>query len=119
MNRETSPIILQCPTSNNNNNNIIIIIIIINIRRLAVKRVNRVVIGRTSEDLMPLQVRAGVSGGAEAIVPAMRRSLDEGSDELVTVKLEFVNAFNSIRRDSLLDSIASDTPELCICIYSC
>jgi len=67
-------------------------------------------------------VGVGVSGGAEAIVHTMHRSLDEELDELVTDKLDFVNAFNSVRRDHLLDSIASNTPELyCFAFakYSC
>jgi len=92
------------------------------IRRLAAKCANRHAIVRRSEQLKPLQVGVGVSGGAEAIVHTMRRSLDEESDEIVTVKLDFVNEFNSVRRDHLLDSIASNTPELyCFAFakYSC
>jgi len=42
--------------------------------------------------LAPRQMGAGISGGAEAMV--------------------FTNAFNKVRRDSMLESVAQDLPEL-------
>ena len=53
---------------------------------------------------------AGVSGGAAAAVHTVRRLVMP--DDLVFVKLDFTNAFNTVRRDLILASMADKTPEL-------
>ena len=61
---------------------------------------------------MPLQVGVGVAGGAEAAVHIPRRLLNNLPDDHVLVKLDFKNAFNSIRRDLILQSVAENIPEI-------
>ena len=61
---------------------------------------------------MPIQVGVGVAGGAEAAVHATRRLLQTLPDDHVFVKLDFSNAFNSIRRDLILQAVAENIPEL-------
>ena len=70
------------------------------------------VIKRRSEKLNPIQVGVGVSGGAEAAVHDTRRLLSNLSDKHVFVKLDFTNAFNSVRRDAILTTVAEKMPEL-------
>ena len=88
------------------------------LRRLAAKCANAYVIKRRSDELKPIQVGVGVDGGAEAAVHATRRLLHHLPDDHVFVKLDFTNAFNSIRRDLILQSIAEKTPELYRFIYA-
>ena len=82
------------------------------LRRLAAKCANSHVIERRSEELQPVQVGAGVPGGAEAAVHAVRRLINHMPDENVLVKLDFTNAFNTVRRDLIFISTADKTPEL-------
>ena len=49
--------------------------------------------------LQPLQLGAGVKGGAEATVHAARRFVQDLPTDHAVVKLDFSNAFNSVRRD--------------------
>ena len=59
-----------------------------------------------------MQVGVGVSGGAEAAVDAMRRLVFNMPIDHVLVKLNFSNAYNSVRRDTMLESVADKMPEL-------
>jgi hypothetical protein len=81
-------------------------------RRLTAKCANRAVIAERSEELRPFQVGVGVSGGAEAIVHAARRLVTHLPDNHVIVKLDFTNAFNTVRRDLILDTVAEKIPQL-------
>ena len=55
---------------------------------------------------------AGVPGGAEAAVHAIRRLVNYMPDDHVLVKLDFTSAFNTGRRDLILISTADKTQEL-------
>ena len=57
-------------------------------------------------------IGVGVSGGAEAIVHATHRLMSSLHDNHVFVKLDFSNAFNSVRRDTILANVAVKMPEL-------
>ena len=81
-------------------------------RRLAAKCANAFVIKRRSEELKPIQVGVGICGGAEAAVHATRRLLSNLPDNHVFVKLDFTNAFNSVRRDAILTTVAEKMPDL-------
>ena len=70
------------------------------LRRLVAKCANAHVIKRRSDEVQPIQVGVGVSGGAEAAKHAMRRLVTNLPDDHVVVKLDFSNAYNTIRRDS-------------------
>ena len=69
------------------------------LRRLAAKCANSHGIRARSNELEPVQVGVGVSGGAEAAVHPVRRFVETLEDDNVLVKLDFANAFNTIRRD--------------------
>ena len=54
--------------------------------------------------LAPRQLGFGVSGGAEAAVHAARQYLQGMEQGDAVVKLDFTNAFNSVRRDYVATS---------------
>ena len=62
------------------------------------------------EMLSPIQLGVGVKGGCEAAVHATRRFLLSMPDSSVVAKLDFTNAFNSIRRDSMLETVTLHVP---------
>jgi hypothetical protein len=83
------------------------------LRRLAAKCANVYVIGSTAVTSMaPLQLGVGVAGGAEAAIHATRRYVLNMPDDNVVVKLDFTNAFNSLRRDAMLEAVEREVPEL-------
>jgi len=71
-----------------------------------------------SQVLQPQQLGVGVSGGAEAAVHGARRLVSNLPAGHVVVKLDFCNAFNCVRRDLILDSIATNIPEIYRLVYS-
>ena len=61
----------------------------------------------------PIQVGVGVvSGCAESATHAMRCLVTNLPRDHVVVKFDFSNAYNTIRRDTVLDSVAYKIPEL-------
>jgi len=62
--------------------------------------------------LAPRQLGFGIKGGAEAAVRAARRYVENMNQEQVFVKIDFKNAFNTLRRDSIIEAIAMYFPEL-------
>jgi len=86
--------------------------------RLADKCANSHVISRRNQVLQPQQLGVGVSGGAEVAVHATRTLVSNLPAGYVVVKLDFSNAFNCVRRDLILDSIASNIPEIYRLVYS-
>ena len=62
--------------------------------------------------LAPRQLGFGIAGGAEATVRAARRYIDYMKPGNVFLKIDFRNAFNSLRRDSVLEAVAKHFPEL-------
>ena len=79
---------------------------------MAAKCANRHIIEERSRVLQPRQVGVGVAGGAEVAVHAMRRYMKLIPVEHPIIKLDFTNAFDSIHRDLLLDTMARNMPEL-------
>lgn len=61
--------------------------------------------------LLPLQVGVGVSGGAE-IVPHVLRAALAAEPDSALLRLDFANAFNTLRRASMLRSVAERCPQL-------
>ena len=81
-------------------------------RRLACKCANSFAI-RTCKDLFsPRQVGVGVPGGAEGSVHAARRYIDSLPLGACFYKLDFSNAFNTLRRDSMLETVNQHVPEI-------
>jgi hypothetical protein len=81
-------------------------------RRLAAKCVNKHALSLTEGYLTPTQLGVGVSSGCEAAIHATRRFITHMPADYVVVKLDFANAFNSIRRDVILQAIAKILPDI-------
>ena len=71
-----------------------------------------------AELLSPRQLGYGICGGAEAAVHAARRFLQNLPDQHALVKLDFRNAFNSIRRDRMLEAVRDLASEIYPLVYS-
>ena len=82
------------------------------IRRLASKCTCLHALKSCPDLLAPHQLGFGVSGGAEAAVHASRVYLNHLPSQKAILKVDFRNAFNSLRRDKMLDAIKEFIPEL-------
>ena len=83
-----------------------------NWRRLAGKVAGRRVAARAAALLAPKQLGFAMPGGAEAAVHAARRYVSDLPHGHVFVKVDFSNAFNTIRRDVVLEAVSRFLPEL-------
>jgi len=81
-------------------------------RRLAGKVACSHVRAASATLLAPRQLGFGIQGGAEAAVRAARRFVDNMERGQVFLKIDFRNAFNTLRRDSILEAVAKHFPEL-------
>ena len=81
-------------------------------RRLAGKVACSLVSERAAALLSPRQLGFGVKGGAEAAVHACRRYVENMPHGHVFVKIDFTNAFNTVRRDVILEAVAQHLPDL-------
>ena len=88
------------------------------LRRLAAKCANAHVIKRRAAELQFIQVGVVVSEGAEAAIYAMRRLVSDMPDNHVLVKLDFSNAYNTFRGDTVLETVADKIRELYRFIHS-
>ncbi|MCP4990354.1 MAG: hypothetical protein GY928_31250 [Colwellia sp.] len=71
--------------------------------------------GRFANLLLPVgQVGVGIPSGAEAAVLAVREKLrrDQDLQGIAVLKVDFENAFNTVSRSAMLQSVAEDIPEL-------
>ena len=82
------------------------------IRRLSSKCASRAVRTHFSTMFSPAQVGFGVSGGSEAAVHASRSFIKDANPGDVILKLDFSNAFNSMRRDHVADCFFEEAPEI-------
>jgi len=69
--------------------------------------------------LAPAQLGFGVPQGAEAAAHAARCFLSNVADGHALLKIDFSNAFNTLRRDTMLDVIKKELPALFPFIDSC
>ena len=81
-------------------------------RRLAAKCANMYAVTKLSDVLQPIQLGVGVKGGCEAAVHTSRRLITDMPSDWVVAKLDFTNAFNTLRRDSMLHAVSDAVPEL-------
>ena len=88
------------------------------LRRLAAKTSSNHIMNAMGALLAPRQLGYGTPHGAEAVVHAARLYLDNLQPNEVILKLDFKNAFNTIRRDKMLKSVRSLAPELAPFVYS-
>ena len=69
--------------------------------------------------LSPRQLGFGTKLVAEAAIDSVRTFLNEIPSDYVLVKLDFQNAFNSIRRDKVLEDTLQHMPELYPLVHCC
>src|SRR6218665_3435534 len=60
----------------------------------------------------PLQVGVAVPGGGEAAIHASRSFVTNMTEDKIFVKLDFANAFNTLRRDIMLQMVYDTIPEI-------
>jgi hypothetical protein len=94
------------------------IVVGLTLRRLTSKLVNSYASDKLATSLAPIQLGVGVRGGVEAAVHAARIYVNHLDDDSLIVKLDFRNAFNTIRRDRILEAAASSLPEVYFYIYA-
>ena len=85
--------------------------------------ISNIIIGNKVTDnmsslLAPRQLGFGVKGGAEAAIHAARQYLHSLPPDMLLLKLDFSNAFNSIRRDKMLLAVKKLLPELYPLVHS-
>ncbi|KAL5468951.1 hypothetical protein EMCRGX_G030112 [Ephydatia muelleri] len=88
------------------------------LRRLAAKVASDKVMFEMASLLSPRQLGYGVSKGAEAAVHAARFYLKNIGSNKVFLKLDFKNAFNSIRRDRMLEAVHHLAPSIYSFVHS-
>jgi hypothetical protein len=88
-------------------------------RRLVAKAACRTVKDEVVVKLAPAQLGFGIQQGAEAAAHAARSFLGNLSDGQALLKIDFTNAFNTLRRDRMLLVIREELPELFPFISSC
>jgi hypothetical protein len=82
-------------------------------RRLAAKCANYYAMSHLQDKLLPFQLGVNTPGGCEAVVHATRQFTSKMTVDDVVVKLDFSNAFNCVRRDVMLQTVADELP----CLY--
>ena len=82
------------------------------VRRLVAKCANNFAQEQLATYFRPLQLGVAVAGGCEAAVHATRRFISQMANGQAVVKLDFSNAFNSLRRDAMLDTVSNRLPQL-------
>ncbi len=88
------------------------------LRRLAAKVAGTKAAEELGDLLAPRQLGYGVRRGAEAAVHATRLYLSDISSDKAVLKLDFRNAFNSIRRDKVLEAVLEHAPGLYPFVHS-
>ena len=82
------------------------------LRRVAGKCAASIASSKFKSYFAPLQVGLGTRGGAEAAVHAVRAFIKSANENDVLLKLDFSNAFNTVRRDYVAELLAEEMPEL-------
>ena len=62
--------------------------------------------------LAPRQLGLGAEGGREALTHAARSYVGSLNEDKVFVKIAFSNAFNSVRRDAIIEAVAEHRSDL-------
>ena len=90
------------------------------LRRLAAKVACRRVVKDMALLLSPRQLGVGVQGGVEATIHAAREYISSlnTDDHDALIKLDFKNAFNTLRRDRMLHSVKDLCPDIFPFVFS-
>ena len=92
------------------------------LRRLTAKCVSRKATADVKDILLPLQLGVGVKSGAEAIIHATNAIFHDDSiptSDKWTLLLDFSNAFNSIKRDCVIEAVRQHCPKAALWVESC
>jgi hypothetical protein len=81
-------------------------------RRLAAKICCSYVSEKAAVILTPRQLGFGTRCGAEAAAHAAGRYVRNLTEDKILFKIDFTNAFNTVRRDCMLEAVAEHFPEL-------
>ena len=81
-------------------------------RRIAAKCANFYASAQIKEMFSPRQLGVAIPGGCEAAIHATRRFVESMPSGHAIVKLDIVNAFNSLHRDAMLVSVTASCPEI-------
>ena len=88
------------------------------LRRLAGKCCMLKLSQQLPSTFQPHQLGVGTTSGAEAVVHACRNFFgDAGSTNKVLLKIDFKNAFNTIRRDCVLQKVFESFPQIYFFVY--
>ena len=88
------------------------------LRRLVAKIAGSKVVNDATNLLAPRQLGYGISGGVEAAVYATRLYLNQLQTNKALIKLDFRNAFNSVRRDKMLEAVQDLVPSIYPFVHS-
>ena len=80
--------------------------------RIAAKFANNFALTVLGNKLLSKQLGLGCPSGFKAAVHATRRFMSNMPADFVIAKLDFSNAFNSLRRDVMLSAVAENTPDI-------
>ena len=89
------------------------------LRRLIAKTACKAVTVKMAERFLPVQLGFGVPRATESAVHAARQYLSKLQPGYGLLKLDFSNAFNSIRRDVMFASVLREMPELYPFVHMC
>jgi len=78
---------------------------------LVSKAANVWAIHQSAHLLSPCQFGASAKKGAEAIIHATSAFISSAHDNQAVIKIDFTNVLNSLRRDSMLEAVATHLPE--------
>ena len=88
------------------------------IRRLASKCACLHALNTIPDILAPHQLGFGIPSGVEAAMHATRIYLHNLPSNKALIKVDFENAFNSVRRDKMLHAVKKFIPELLLYVHS-
>jgi Reverse transcriptase (RNA-dependent DNA polymerase) len=89
------------------------------LRRLVAKIAAKSVQPKMAAKMAPTQLGFGVKQGTEAAAHAARRYIQQLLPGQALLKLDFVNAFNAISRNELLQIVIEEMPELYPFVSTC
>ena len=88
------------------------IVVSYTLRHIATKCANKFALTVLGNKLLAEQLGLGCPDGCEAAVYATRKFISNMPANFVIAKLDFSNAFNSLRRDDRLSAVAESTPDI-------
>jgi hypothetical protein len=89
------------------------------IRRLIAKAACKAVTAKMAAQFLPVQIGFGIPRATEAAAHAARAFVAGLQPEEGLLKLDFKNAFNMLRRDSMFQTVHEEIPELYPFVHMC